>query len=101
MNVRRYKSVDAEVREAAVSRARELMEAGWSRTAAARAVAPSISVHWNTVSNWLRIALETEPGASVPVLQDQVRRLTQQLATTQAMMRELVDERAPDHRQEL
>ena len=96
MNVRRYRSVDAEVRAAAVGKARELMAAGWSRTAAARVVAPSISVHWNTVSNWLRIALETEPGASVPVLQDQVRRLSRELATTQAMVRELVDERGPD-----
>lgn len=91
--LRRYGPVDNEVRTAAVAAARELINAGWSRTSAAREVASGIAVHPNTVSNWLRDSEPTMPGSTVPDLQAQVRRLQDMLEVSHTMMRKLVDER--------
>ncbi|MGW6728757.1 hypothetical protein ACWF9G_22895 [Nocardia sp. NPDC055029] len=90
---RTYGPVTAELRLSAIDQARKLIDdEGFTRTAAAKAIAPAVSVHWNTLLNWLREALDTEPGASVPELQKQVRELRSTLAATQALMRGAVQE---------
>ncbi|MEV0773641.1 hypothetical protein [Nocardia salmonicida] len=86
---RTYGPVSAEVRTSAVAQARKLIEdEGFTRTAAAKAIAPAVRVHWNTLLNWLRESFDAEPGKSVPQLQQQVRQLSRALAATQAMVRE-------------
>ncbi|MFI7524575.1 hypothetical protein [Nocardia salmonicida] len=86
---RTYGPVSAELRTSAVEKARKLIEdEGFTRTAAAKAIAPAVSVHWNTLLNWLRESLDPEPGKSVPALQQQVRQLSRALAATQAMVRD-------------
>ncbi|MGV9638105.1 transposase [Nocardia rhamnosiphila] len=95
-HIRRYKTVDARLRTTAVQQARALMADGYSRTAAARAVAPAFGVHVNTVSNWVRDAIGAEPGDSVPELQEKVRKLSKELASTQSLVRDLLDGHTSD-----
>ena len=88
-DIRRYGPIDDAVREAAVKQGLDLIAQGWSRTGAAKAIAPMINVHRNTVSSWLRAAQKESPGESVPVLQEQVRRLRQELDAANGMVVEL------------
>ncbi|MFF0494330.1 transposase [Nocardia sp. NPDC004068] len=98
-SIRRYGPVSDEVRRAAVAAARALMDgANWSRTRAAREVAAGLSVHPNTVSNWLRDAEPAEPCGTVAELQEQVRSLQDQLRASHITMRELERHQPTDGR---
>ncbi|MGW4356843.1 hypothetical protein ACWELJ_32645 [Nocardia sp. NPDC004582] len=92
-DIRRYGPIDTAVREAAVKQGLDLITQGWKRTAAAKVIAPKIGVHWNTVSSWLRCAQENAPGTSVPELQEQVRRLRQELDAANGLVVELAASR--------
>lgn len=91
-DIRRYGPIDAAVRAAAVRQGLALMGKGWKRTAAAEVIAPGIGVHPNTVSNWLKSAQDQCPAETVGALQDQVRRLTDELNAARGLVRELTGE---------
>ncbi|NKY88894.1 hypothetical protein [Nocardia veterana] len=86
---RQYGEVDAELRALAVAATQGLIAQGRTRTAAARALAPTFGVHWNTICNWLRAAEEQEMPTTVAALQARVRELTDELAQARAVIRKL------------
>lgn len=81
--MRRYGWISAEVRQTAVDLVRELLPVSGSVNAACQAVAKEMSVHPNTVRNWL------DASAEPVVAADAAGR--QRLAELEAINRKLIE----------
>ncbi|MBL1080073.1 hypothetical protein JK358_37320 [Nocardia sp. 2] len=82
---RRYGRIDDRIRQTAIARVRHLAPAQMSRTAAAKAVARDIGVHFNTVLLWVQADDGRAPSRSVPRLEALVEHLKRELACAQSL----------------